>query len=231
VNQKLIFKNLKILLRLFSAIILKSSTKKQFFALVFLRQSLSSIFALPGFIPTHFFIKFLNLILLREFFFRHLNIYYFKKIYRDRFFLFQTASLALGHSIHVFDRSPNIDLSFLGMHLRNTTATLITNYIHIKLGQYFSIQEILRPLVFDLKNSPQLLGFRLVIAGRLTRKERAAFMIRRNGNLPLAHKNKKIDFASDFKIMRFGVVGIKVWFNIKPKIRPYFYLFKFLITK
>jgi len=52
-------------------------------------------------------------------------------------------------------------------------------------------------------------------------------MVRQHGPVTLATKSRFIDYAADFKIMRFGVVGVKVWFYL-TKSRPYFYIFTFV---
>ena len=50
-------------------------------------------------------------------------------------------------------------------------------------------------------------------------------MVRRRGIITLSDRMKYIDYANDFKIMRFGVVGVKVWLN-QPKNKSYSYLFQ-----
>jgi ribosomal protein S3 len=104
---------------------------------------------------------------------------------------------------------------------------MITNYILVKLQQYFTIFDILRPIIQDLKRAPTLNGFRIVVAGRLTRKERAAYILRQHGSVTLGTKSRFIDYATDAKIMRFGVVGVKVWFHLR-KFHPHSYNFRFI---
>jgi hypothetical protein len=89
----------------------------------------------------------LNTLIIREFSFKHLNLFYFKEIFLERFLIFQGASSAIYSSLKSFDKNDRIQLSFLGMHVRNITASFITNYIIIKLGQYFSIHDIIRPFL------------------------------------------------------------------------------------
>lgn len=206
------------------------SWKQQYFITILLKNALLSTFQNTRFVPRLRFFKVLNSLILREFSFKHLNFYYFKKIFQERFLIFQGAGSAIYSSIKSFDKNNIIKLSFFGMHVRNISASFITNYIIIKLGQYFTISQILKPIVKRLKKASYLNGFRIIVAGRITRRERAAYLVRRSGDVTLAKKSCVIDYAADFKIMRFGVVGVKVWFHLIA-VKPYYYVFKFTYKK
>jgi len=218
------FKLLKICLLLFQQKI--CSWKQQQFFIVLMKNLLLSTFLCPRFVPSFILFKLLNSLILREISFKHLNFYYFKKIFCERYIIFQSASSAIYSSVKSFDKNEKIRISFFGMHVRNISASFITNYIIIKLGQYFTIHDIVRPFLSRLKNTSYIQGFRIIVAGRLTRKERAAYIVRSAGDVTLGTKSCYIDYAADFKIMRFGVVGVKVWFNL-TRIRPYYYVFRF----
>jgi len=43
---------------------------------------------------------------------------------------------------------------------------------------------------------------------------------------PLSSYKQKIDYAADFKIMKFGVVGIKIYL-LSDGTPPYYYFFEF----
>jgi len=77
-----------------------------------------------------------------------------------------------------------------------------------------------------LKNLSYIRGFRLIVSGRLTRKERAAFIVKSYKTMPLSSYKQRVDFASDFKIMKFGVVGIKIYL-LCDETPPYYYFFEF----
>lgn len=210
--------------------ILHNSIKVKFFFFTMFRQLLVSLFSLPLYVPKFFIVRMLNLLLIKEFSYRHLNIHYFRKIMNSRYIIFQSAHAAIRNSINSFDKFNKIRSNFFGMHTKNITSSLICNYICHKLGQYFSIQQILGPVLRDLRRSPLLQGFKIVVAGRLTRKERAAFMVRKNGRVSLSQKSAIIDFSSQFKIMRFGMVGVKVWFMRKNIFyKPYMYRLSMMI--
>jgi len=73
---------------------------------------------------------------------------------------------------------------------------------------------------------PSIKGYRFIISGRLTRAERASFILKSHGTMPYSRQDVRIDVASGFKIMKFGVVGIKIHllYNNTP---PYYYYFEF----
>jgi ribosomal protein S3 len=91
--------------------------------------------------------------------------------------------------------------------------------------------EILRPLLKQVKTLSYIVGLKIVLAGRLTRKERAAFMIRKYGSVPLSKKDAIIDYAADSCIMKFGVVGVKVWLQMTTRSTPSFYYFAYNFNK
>jgi hypothetical protein len=105
-----------------------------------------------------------------------------------------------------------IMINFIGYHSKNITPSLITNFIIYRLSQYIPINPILNEVIYWIKRANQLQGFKIVVAGRLTRKERAAHIVKIKGKIPYSTKTQAIEYYNDFKIMRFGVVGIKVWF-------------------
>lgn len=88
----------------------------------------------------------------------------------------------------------------------------------------------MRPFLRSLRNTSLLLGFKIIVAGRLTRKERAAYIVRQYGDFTLGTKSCKLDYAADSRIMRFGVVGCKTLLTIQNK-RSYYYNFTFAYLK
>jgi hypothetical protein len=124
-------------------------------------------------------------------------------------------------------------IRFYLLNNKNLSINLIMNYILIKLGQYFYINNIVYPLKRRLERQPGVDAFRMIITGRLTRKERAFYKIIsfRGKSLPLStyHTNGSRIFAvQDFKIMRFGCVGIKLILKLSVRaLRPYTYSISF----
>ena len=97
-----------------------------------------------------------------------------------------------------------------------------------KLGQYFTINEIIYPVIRDLKVNPYILGFKIQVAGRLTRAERASFTVHSYQSVPLSTATSNIDFALDFTNLRFGMVAIKMWLHKKSSAKTHYYYFSYL---
>lgn len=222
---KQVFHLIKIMILLFR-VILQSTEKFVCFFLITFRKLLLSLLKIPFFKINVYFIKMLNICYIKEITFRHLNNIYFKKIFKERFLIFNIASFAISYSLNSFNKNNEYLIRFKGLHLHHISASMVSHFISIKLSQYHTIHDILRPLLNHLKRIKMIRGFKILVAGRLTRKERAAYIIRRSGPLTLVKKTAIIDYATDFKIMRFGVVGVKVWLYMKY-IYPYHYSFNF----
>lgn len=200
---------------------------RTFFVTMFLHLCLS-LFILPLFIPKFSLIRSMNLLLIKETAKADVASYSFKRIIHSRYLLFHNLHYALVNTIREFDKTKVIYTQFFGMYTKNITSTLITNYICHKLEQYFRIQQIIGPIMSNLKKNRSFLGFRLIIAGRLTRKERAAFLVRKNKRVTLGSKDAIIDYHSNVQGLRFGLVGIKCWLMRRSiLLRPFNYQLSF----
>lgn len=117
------------------------------------------------------------------------------------------------------------------MNNRNINVSFLLNYFVIKLGQYFRFNVIFNQLKRRFDKLYYVVGWRVVVCGRLTRKERAAFIVK-GMSQPMPLSTYKIDFklhyGSDFKIMKFGVVGIKIWLLLLRQQAPYYYVMTFI---
>jgi hypothetical protein len=161
--------------------------------------------------------------------FRYLYFQYNKKIFQSRFIRFNLLSKLVIFSLKkIYFNSINklVTLRYYGLHNRNYNAQFLLNYLLVKLGQYYKIQQILNPLVNNLKRMPFIKGFRFIVSGRLTRKERAFFIVKSVRRMPLSSHDCRIDSAADFKIMKFGVVGIKIYL-LYTETPPFYYFFEF----
>jgi len=83
------------------------------------------------------------------------------------------------------------------------------------------------PLVNDLNASGLFYGYKIVLAGRITRKERAAYMLYKEGTTPSNAAGARLDYAADHLVMRFGVVGVKIWLHHMDNCSFYYY-YKFI---
>lgn len=104
----------------------------------------------------------------------------------------------------------------------NYTSELLTKYVCTKLKQRFTLVQVVQPLVKYLSKlikKKNLFGYRLELVGRFTRKQRATKMLIKDGTVPLATINKKIDYSQSFVILKDGVGNVKIWLNKTKKFK------------
>ncbi len=117
----------------------------------------------------------------------------------------------------------NYFINFLFLNNENVTAKFLCNYFVKKLSQKYTIFEILNPVVRDLKKNPNILGFKLSCAGRLTKKQRAGLIVQRFNSVPLSTLNSIIDYSLDTVILRHGVSCVKVWLHKSIFFKPFYF--------
>ena len=220
-----LFKLLKVLLLMYEVVKNKNSPK----VIYFLGILWNILQKLIGFNKNinQLLLKTIGLIRIKIITLNFVSQCFFKKLFNERYLIYLTSANSIFRSLYeIENHQPNMQLNFFGCHLRNISAALLINFITLKLGQYYSIQQILRPLLRELKSIDYLKGFKLIVAGRLTRQERAAYIVRQSGKFSLVTKSHIIDYAENVKILRFGAVGIKLWLHTS-NLRPSFYCFKF----
>ena len=111
---------------------------------------------------------------------------------------------------------------------KHVSASLLLNMLILQLGDYINYKHIMNNITRRLQRLVHIEGFRIILSGRLTRKERAAYIIKNHKSIPLSTYNVPIDYATGFKIMKFGCVGIKIYLRVNTKNSPpYWYAFKF----
>jgi hypothetical protein len=162
---------------------------------------------------------------------RHKFIYlkYNKKLFHSRLLLFNLYAKILLFTIRktaFISSDRQLIIRFLALNNRNYSAQFLVNYISLQLSQYYRLNSIIKPIIRRLLRTRLVAGFRFIISGRITRKERASYIVHSHKSMPLASSSITIDYANDFRIMRFGVVGIKVYLRLSKNI-PYYYFFEF----
>jgi len=162
--------------------------------------------------------------------FRYRYLQFNKPIIQTRHRLFQLYSKIILFTLFkacFIRRDRLITTRFYGLYNRNICAQFLVNYIIIKLGQYFTIHPVINPLIRRLQRLEYIDGFRFIISGRLTRRQRAAYIVRAHSAMPLAKHDAMVDYAFDYKIMKFGVVGIKVLLLVSKSRPPAYYFFEY----
>jgi hypothetical protein len=153
------------------------------------------------------------------------------KLKTSRFLMFNLYSKILTFSLQktCFLNNKNIlTVAYYGLANKNISADLLLNMLIIQLGDYINYKNILNNIARRLQRLKHIEGFRIILSGRLTRKERAAYIIKNHHSIPLSTYSSPIDYAGGFKIMKFGCVGIKIYLKIDTiSTPPYWYIFKF----
>jgi hypothetical protein len=159
--------------------------------------------------------------------FSFFNFLHFKKKFFSKFVFFKGVSKTIYRSVIELTKNNKLNFNVVGQNKFRFNSSLVLNYILIKLGQYFTIHEIVNPLSFYIKSLTSISGYKILITGRLTRKERAAVMIRSGKRMPLSTIKANIDYSAGFKIMKFGLVGIKVYLLLNKSTLLNLYKFQY----
>ena len=156
------------------------------------------------------------------------SLKFFSMLFIHRYFLFKSFSSTLNDSVKSMIPSINkVKTSFNAMREKQVRSSLLTNLIIVKLEQYYTINSIVFPIAKWLKRHKNVLGFRIIVSGRLTRRERASHIIQSYKKMPLSSYKHTVDYHQDIKIMKFGMVGIKIYLFVKHRGRSNYYWLKF----
>ncbi len=69
------------------------------------------------------------------------------------------------------------------------------------------------PMLRHLSNNQYVKGFRIVCAGRFTRKEIALYDLRTYSSVPFSGVSSRLDFSLSEVVLKYSICGIKVWLN------------------
>lgn len=159
------------------------------------------------------------------------NFVNMKKKYLSNYILYKAVSKTLFRSLIELLKIKKLTFNVTSQNKYKFGSSLVLNYILIKLGQYFMINEIVNPLSFFIKGLTAIAGYKIFIRGRLTRRERATVMVRSGKKMPLSTISANIDYCQGSKIMKFGMVGIKVYLLLKSTGIVNLYKFTFKYAK
>lgn len=121
------------------------------------------------------------------------NLYFLKNLFKNIFF--------------------NLICNIKYIILENSTlnAYIIFKFIYIQLKANRPISLIMRTVYKELSNNDSFKGFKILLRGRFTRKERAFNQVWHAGSVPLSTIVKPINYYSHFFVSKFGVGSIRVW--------------------
>lgn len=146
---------------------------------------------------------------------------YFLYYFGDNFFSYFRIKTRLIHSVkHLFKFFVNKDSTFKKtkiilkkMETIELNATILSKYIAIRLRQRFQLKEALMPMLRHLSNNEFIRGFRIVCAGRFTRKEIALYDLRTYSSVPFSGVASRLDYSLSEVVLKYSICGIKVWLH------------------
>ena len=94
---------------------------------------------------------------------------------------------------------------------------VIKKFIIVRLQQRFKISQIIIPIMKNLKENQNILGYKFSFSGRFSRREMATYEWFVDGAIPLNTINAKIEYKQFPVLLKDGICGIKIWINRKFK--------------
>ena len=91
------------------------------------------------------------------------------------------------------------------------SSKMLFNFFCKHLRRKRPINRILNMILWDIKKQRMLIGFKILMAGRFTRKERALYKWIVHKQTPLSLYSSNLDYFSGFFKSRFGVSSFKIW--------------------
>lgn len=117
-----------------------------------------------------------------------------------------------------FALSINLDVNIFSLDNSQIDSYFLAQFISIKFYQGFYIWDILNPIFKELnyfKKYSRLLGYKIIINGRLSRRSKSLKRVYFKGKMPLNTFYSKIDYFFTSTHLKNGSIGIKIWLN-KP---------------
>lgn len=94
---------------------------------------------------------------------------------------------------------------------------VIKKFIIVRLQQRFKISQIIIPIMKNLKENQNILGYKFAFSGRFSRREMATYEWFVDGAIPLNTIHAKIEYKQFPVLLKDGICGIKIWINRKFK--------------
>jgi len=167
--------------------------------------------------------KFLNSFKnLKPIFFKIVRFLLFNKlkfIFEKKFFYFLKKFLLFNLYKFIHIRS-NIFCNFLFFEPSYLDSKFLVQYLIFRLNQKIPFKSIFyktNNILTTLLSKQRLLGFKISLKGRFSRKQRASFLWKRVNRVPLNSKMSYIDYSSGHVILRYGMCSIKIWLNFSQE--------------
>jgi hypothetical protein len=96
------------------------------------------------------------------------------------------------------------------------SASLIGRYMSARTRNKFIINSTILKILEDLRCCGGVLGYKIAISGRVSRKQQTASKWWRERSLPLSTIDARIDYYSSAAVTKFGQSGYKIWLHVQP---------------
>jgi hypothetical protein len=143
-------------------------------------------------------------------------LYYFGDVFSSYFRLRARFLHSLKYTFwKLFAHKDNLTIKIIlkKLDVTDLNATVMAKYITIRLRQRFQLKEALLPMLRHLSYNEYVRGFRVVCAGRFTRKEIALYDLRTYSSVPFSGVSAKLDFALSEVVLKYSICGVKVWLH------------------
>lgn len=111
----------------------------------------------------------------------------------------------------LFLNNESVKIIMKKLEVTEITAAVISKYFAVRLRQRFQLREVLMPVLRHLTYAYFVKGFRIVCAGRFTKKEIALYDLRTYSSVPFGGANTRLDFSLSEVVLKYSICGIKVW--------------------
>ena len=113
-----------------------------------------------------------------------------------------------------------VELKIFGNHdqkLDAISATLVGMFVAIQIEKRASYVRVIKKALADVMKTGLAAGIKIKVSGRLSGAEIARTEKYVEGTIPLQEMRANIDYALVEANTIYGVIGIKVWVNIKKQ--------------
>lgn len=150
---------------------------------------------------------------LEHFAFNRYFLYYFGDLFFFSTRMESRLKIALNTVFKNLVGSKNFRIYLKKLEVTELTAAVISKYLAVRLRQRFQLKEALLPMLRHLSNTFFVRGFRVVCAGRFTRKEIALYDLRTYSSVPFSGATSRLDFSLAEVVLKYSICGIKVWLH------------------
>lgn len=133
------------------------------------------------------------------------------------YLFFYSFNVQLDYYLKKLDKTQNnYFFNVYNLNFWNVSADIIATYIACRLQQRYSLKWVLKPVLKDLTKKVKnktFLGYKLLCAGRFTRRQIATYMWSKEGSLCLNTFTDLIKYSQARVRLKFGIGGIKLWIH------------------